>query len=138
MTNPAGYAYVQYVDLGDHPESGEPVVGRLYVAASKIPARYDVYSEMSFCRLSAYSTSCRSATGKYISTLLVPSVKYDFYVLMDGSGSLVSGNRALVSALKGDLPDPDEMGLMGLVEIPPGVGVWPSMSDPGSCSRAAD
>ncbi len=126
--------YVLYVDLGDHPDTGEPVVGRLYLATTKIPADYDMFSEMGFCRRSPNSESCRSALGKYISTLLEPGVQYDFYIVTEfdnkdlqrGFGPLLSGNRALVSALKGgDLPDPDEMGYMGRVRIPPGVGVWP-------------
>jgi len=129
-------AYVLYVDLGDHQETGETVIGRKYLAAKDHPT----WDTMAYCRGFAGGTNCSIVSGEEVPSLLKTGRQYDFYIVMEidcdeypeelqencleGSGRVepfLVYNRKLVSALKGgELPDPDGLGLMGLVEIPPG------------------
>lgn len=134
-------AYVLYVDLGDHPETGEAVIGKLLLAVSDHPV--PVMNVVRYSYPSGGSTSIDAAEGEERLSLVDVGGTYRFFIAMeafpceglpeelqddatqeicalwnDDTALLLAYNSDLVDALKGgDLPDPDGMGYMGYFDL---------------------
>lgn len=132
-------AWILLVDLGDHPKTGEAIVGRLILAVQD----HSTMNMTFYCRGFAGGTNCNTAFEEEVVSLLDVGRRYNFFVemelyceelpaefqelcpqLKDDIAALHAYNRELVAALKGgEMPGSDEQGIMHLVEIPLGATI---------------
>jgi hypothetical protein len=135
-----------YVHLGDHPEPGETIVGRLLLLVPD-SATIDV---VAYCSSFAGGSNCGTAREEeeVVSLLEVGNV-YHFFLAMEtfcedlpeefqpedqercrqfenNQASFHAYHSELVAALKGgELPDPGGLGRVGVVEFLRGGGIRP-------------